>query len=110
MDEDGGVGCCQKILGKTMHWLMGQLRIGLILLVTSMQACSSTVADQPSSIELGGEKSGVIEVHVRNFGDVNARIYALHRGSRTRLGTIRPVIDQSRVRVFVVDCHTNYLE
>jgi hypothetical protein len=77
-----------------------------MLLVTSIQACSSSAANQPSSIKPGGEKLGVIEVRVRNFGDVNARIYALSRGDRTVLGTLRPSIDQSRVRVFVIDWTT----
>jgi hypothetical protein len=77
-----------------------------MLLVTSIQACSSSVADQPSSVKPSGENLGVIEIHVRNFGDVNAHIYALYRGGRTRLGTLRTTSAMDKVRVFVVDWST----
>jgi hypothetical protein len=89
-----------------MNWPVGQLGLGLMLLVTGTQACSSSVADQPSSTKPSGENLGVIELHVRNFGDVNAGIYALYRGGRTRLGTLRTTSAMDPVRVFVLEWST----
>ena len=89
-----------------MNWFMRQLRLSLILLVVITQACASSAVDQPSSIEPEGEESELIELHVRNFGDVNAGIYALYRGGRTRLGTLRTTSAMDPVRVFVLEWST----
>ena len=89
-----------------MNWFMSQLRLSLILLVVITQACASSAVDQPSSIEPEGEESELIELHVRNFGDVNAGIYALYRGGRTRLGTLRTTSAMDPVRVFVLEWST----
>ena len=72
-----------------MNWFMRKLKISLMLLLTITQACASSSADKPVSIESEGEESGTIEVRVSNYSRTAPRIYALYRGRQRFLGTIR---------------------
>ena len=92
-----------------MNWFMRKLKISLMLLLTITQACASSSAEKPVSIESEGEESGTIEVRVSNYSRTAPRIYALYRGRQRFLGTIRNgdsirnIRDGGRGMVFVID-------